>query len=151
MRFHAFILIGLILAALSAGGCVLGTHADRSAETAAAIDAALADGPVLIDFGASWCSWCTKEKPILEELSLEYSNVTFIDVDVDENGSIADAYYVSGIPQMNVIVRKNADGSYLYADISGQTTDDRKASAIVGYTEMPDLKKTLDAAIKARG
>lgn len=112
------------------------------------IDAALEKGPVFIEFGAPWCGWCTAQKPIVEELSREYPGVSFIDVNVDENGTLADAFYVNGIPQMDLIVKKNPDGSYLYADIYGSTTDDRKKSAIVGFREKDELKKALDAAMR---
>jgi thiol-disulfide isomerase/thioredoxin len=115
------------------------------------IDAALERGPVFIEFGATWCGWCTLQKPIVEELSSEYPGVSFIDVDVDENASLADAFYVNGVPQMNLIVKKNPDGSYLYVDIDGKTMNDRKNSAIIGYTEKDALKTALDGAMRARG
>lgn len=150
MKSRAIILI-LLVALLS--GCVSGcqTGGAGSGEAMAGIDDALASGPVFVDFGAPWCTWCTQEEPIIEELKTEYPGVTFIEVNVDENVTLSDAFYVGGIPQMNVIVKKNPDGSYLYADVSGATTDSRRASAIVGYHEKPDLKKALDAAVKARG
>ncbi len=142
----------VVMMALLASGCVVsGPKAGNSDAAMAGIDAALAKGPVFVDFGAPWCGWCTKEEPIIEELKAEYPGVTFIAVDVDENTTLADAFYVNGIPQMDVIVEKNADGSYLYADVSGRTTNSRKASAIVGYREKPELKTALDAAVKARG
>jgi thioredoxin 1 len=115
------------------------------------IDAALEKGPVFVEFGAPWCGWCTAQKPIVDELSGEYPGISFIDVNVDENGSLADAFYVNGIPQMDLIVRKNPDGSYLYVDIEGKATSDRKKSAIVGYREKEALKTALDAAVRARG
>jgi thioredoxin 1 len=115
------------------------------------IDAALESGPVFIEFGASWCQWCTVQKPIVEELSGDYPGITFMDVDVDENGSLADAFYVNGIPQMDLIVKKGPDGSYLYVDINGMCTGDRKKSAIIGYTEKEALRTALDAAVSARG
>ncbi len=115
------------------------------------IDAALERGPVFVEFGAPRCGWCTLQKPIVEELSGEYPGVTFMDVDVDANGSLADAFYVNGIPQMNLIVQKSPDGSYLYVDINGKATNDRKKSAIVGYRGKEALKVALDAAVRARG
>lgn len=147
-------IIGIIVGAVLIAGCT----ACLPSKTPGAsdpilqnIDAALEKGPVFVEFGAPWCHWCDEEKPIVEELSKEYPGVTFININVDENGSLADAFYVGGIPQMDVIVKKAADGSYLYADIDGNTTGDRKKSAIIGYTKKAVLKKALDAAMRARG
>ena len=114
------------------------------------IDTGLAKGPVFVEFGASWCEWCTKEKPIVEGLSQEYPGITFINVDTDNDTELAQDFYVNAIPQMNLIVRKNTNGSYLYIDATGEATADRKKSAIIGYTEQDQLKPILDAALKAR-
>lgn len=113
-------------------------------------DTDLANGPVFIEFGASWCGWCSKEKPIVDNLTTEYPGVKFYGVDTDNGGDLVKAFYVSGIPQMNVIAMKNADGTYLYIDPYGKATADRKKSAIIGYTETSQLKQVLDAALEAR-
>ncbi|HTY92224.1 MAG TPA: thioredoxin family protein [Methanocella sp.] len=150
MKSRALILI--MLAALMTGCVSGGQNGSAGSDGAlAGIDAALDSGPVFVDFGAPWCTWCTQEEPIIEELKAEYPGVTFIGVNIDENGTLADAFYVDGIPQMDVVVKKNSDGSYLYADVSGSTTANRRASAIIGYHEKADLEKALDAAVKARG
>ncbi|BAI62249.1 conserved hypothetical protein [Methanocella paludicola SANAE] len=149
MRYRLAVI--LIAAALLVSGCICcgGQEADHSAAMAP-IDSALVNGPVFVEFGAEWCSWCTVEAPIIEELKAEYSNVTFMEVDIDENGTLADAFYVSSVPQMNVIVNKTQNGSYLYADVSGRITESRRSSAIIGYHERPNLKKALDAAVAKR-
>lgn len=113
-------------------------------------DADLANGPVFIDFGAPWCDWCTKEKPVVDGLTKDYPGVRFYSIDTDNGGDLVSAFYVSGIPQMNVIARKNADGTYLYIDPYGNTTTDRKKSSIIGYTESAQMKQVLDAALEAR-
>lgn len=113
-------------------------------------DADLANGPVFIEFGASWCEWCEKEKPIIDNLTKEYPGVKFYSFDTDNGGDIVKAFYVSGIPQMNVIAGKNADGTYLYIGPDGKATADRKKSCIIGYTESDRLKQVLDAALEAR-
>jgi thioredoxin 1 len=152
-RYKAsFILVALVLVTLTAGCCISSrTGIDTAADPIMGdVDAALAGGPVFIEFGAPWCQYCVEEKPIIEELKKEYTGVTFMDVNTDENNALPDAFYVGGIPQMNLIVKKNPDGSYLYADVYGKTTGDRKRSAIIGFTEKADLKTALDAALQAR-
>lgn len=144
------LIIVIIVLSLLASGCICcGQKADNSAAMAP-VDAALVTGPVFVEFGAEWCSWCTVEAPVIEELKAEYPNVTFMEVDIDKNGTLADAFYVSSVPQMNVIVNKTQNGSYLYADVSGRITESRRSSAIVGYREEPELKKALDAAVSKR-
>ncbi|HEY3422545.1 MAG TPA: thioredoxin family protein [Methanocellaceae archaeon] len=113
-------------------------------------DADLANGPVFIEFGASWCDWCTKERPVIDELTREYPGVRFYNIDADNSEDLVNAFYVNGIPQMNVIAGKNADGTYVYIDAYGNATNDRKKSGIIGYTESDQLKQVLDAALGSR-
>jgi thioredoxin 1 len=143
------ILVIIAVLAVAMAGCASSPETPSGGKTGE-IDAALQHGPVFVEFGAAWCEWCEKEKPVTEALSAEYHSITFVDVDVDVNGTLADEFYVDGIPQMNVIVRKNANGSYLFIDPGGKTTTDRFQSRIVGYQERDQLKPLLDAAVAAR-
>ncbi len=114
------------------------------------IDAALAARPVLVELGASWCDWCQKEKPVLRGLAGQYGGMAFLYADVDQNRALADAFYVSSVPQLEIIVRKNGDGSYLYIGPDGRTTTDRYASRIIGYQEASALTPLINAALAAR-
>lgn len=113
------------------------------------IDVALASGPVLIEFGAEWCQWCEEEKPIIDRLAVEYPGVTFLSVDTDHSKTLARNFYVNGIPQMNIIIRKNPDGSYIYVDQTGKTAVSRQNSAIVGFRKYDELRPLVDAAVAA--
>jgi len=115
------------------------------------IDTLLQKGPVFVEFGATWCTWCTQEQPIIDSLKKNYTGITFVHVDTDENSVLPDAFSVDGIPQMDIIVNKTADGSYTYIDPYGKTTNDRTSSRIIGYTDQDTLKSLLDAAAAARG
>ncbi|GFP77800.1 thioredoxin [Clostridium fungisolvens] len=53
---------------------------------------------VLVDFWATWCGPCKMIAPILEQLSEEMTEVTFVKVDVDNNPGLADKYDISSIP-----------------------------------------------------
>ncbi len=77
-------------------------------------------------------------------------SVKFYTIDTDSDEDLAKAFFVNGIPEMNVIAAKNADGTYLYIDPYGKTTNDRKKSGIIGYTEAGPLRQVLDAALEAR-
>lgn len=114
------------------------------------IDTALGRGPVFVEFGATWCYWCGLEAPVVDNLSANFSGVIFLDIDTDENAGLAEDFYVEGVPQMNIIVKKNGDGSYLYVDPSGKMTTDRYASRLRGYREYDELEPLLEAAVAAR-
>jgi thioredoxin 1 len=146
-----YLAVLMVIVALIAGGCISSRQQvqDRPDAVMGSVDEALDRGPVFIEFGASWCYWCGQEKPVIDQLKTEYPGVTFLDVDTGVNGSLADSFYVNGIPQMNIIVKKNADGSYLYVDAGGNATTDRKRSAIIGYTEKGPLEMALNGAVKA--
>jgi thiol-disulfide isomerase/thioredoxin len=114
------------------------------------VDSALAAGPVVMELGATWCDWCQKEKPVMRSLAGQYPGVAFLYVDIDQSKAIKDAFYVSSVPQLEVIVKKNADGSYLYIKPDGGTTTDRYQSRIIGYQEEGQLKPLVNAALAAR-
>lgn len=57
--------------------------------------------PVLVDFWAPWCGYCTKLSPVLEELATELgAKVKIVKVNVDENRSLAQSYGVMSLPTM---------------------------------------------------
>ena len=122
----------------------------RQISTMGDIDAALASRPVLLELGASWCEWCQKEKPVLQGLAGQYGSMAFLYADVDQCKSLTDYFYVSSVPQLEIVVRKNADGSYLYIGPDGKTTTDRAKSRIIGYQEADALKPLINAALAAR-
>ncbi|TFG24579.1 MAG: redoxin domain-containing protein [Promethearchaeota archaeon] len=57
------------------------------------------DKIVVVDFWAVWCGPCMTFAPLFERLHAEYSKgFIFVKVNVDEIGSIAQRYRITGIP-----------------------------------------------------
>jgi len=61
-------------------------------------------GLKLIVFSASWCGYCQKQKPILEELDKIWIGV----VDGDKNPELAQKYRITGFPSF-IIFRDGKD------------------------------------------
>lgn len=62
-------------------------------------DAAIAtDGLVVVDFFATWCGPCKMLAPMLDKFDAEYTNVTFIKVDVEKVGETAQEYSITSMP-----------------------------------------------------
>jgi thioredoxin 1 len=61
--------------------------------------------PVLVDFGAAWCSPCKKMEPLLEQLAAELQGrVQLLKVDVQDDPDLAGRYQVMSLPTVILFV-----------------------------------------------
>lgn len=80
---------------------------------------------VIVDFFATWCGPCKMLSPVLEQLSEEYSDITFVKVDVDDCQNVSKEYGIMSVPTL----MKFENGKFI----------DSK----VGYQNLGELKKWL--------
>lgn len=55
---------------------------------------------VLVDFFANWCGPCKMLSPVIEQVSNEITDVTFVKVDVDESPDLASMFGIMSIPTL---------------------------------------------------
>jgi thioredoxin 1 len=68
------------------------------------------NGLVVLDFWAKWCLPCRRLADMLRPITEEFSQVTFLRVDIDQAKDLADYYSVSHIPHLK-FVRAEKDGT----------------------------------------
>lgn len=65
--------------------------------------------PVILDFGAEWCSPCKRIIPIIEEVAREMNGrLKFITINVDNNQEIASDYQVMSVPTL-IFIKKGKE------------------------------------------
>jgi len=61
------------------------------------------DGPVVVDFFASWCGPCRMVAPEIEKLAVKYAGkVDVVKVDVDANPATSDRLNIMSIPTIAI-------------------------------------------------
>nr|AQY45784.1 TrxRFP1 thioredoxin biosensor [synthetic construct] len=76
-----------------------------------ALDAA-GDKLVVVDFSATWCGPCKMIKPFFHSLSEKYSNVIFLEVDVDDSQDVASESEVKSMPTFQFFKKGQKVGEF---------------------------------------
>ena len=70
---------------------------------ATTFEAAIASGPVVVDFWAPWCKPCHAIEPFLDQLAENAGDrVAFVKLNIDEHPEIAARYEVLSIPTVTL-------------------------------------------------
>ncbi|MCH7472562.1 thioredoxin [bacterium] len=89
-----------------------------------------AEKPVLVDFSADWCPPCKQLAPVIERISLEFSDkLDVYGVDTDTNMELSQRFNISGVPTM-IFFREG-----------------KEVKKIVGYRDYDALKSEVESVI----
>ena len=69
-------------------------------------------------FYAEWCGPCKMLTPIMEQVKGKFSDVSFEDVNIDDQFEIAQKYYVRSVP--TVIIEKNGEEIQRFAGLQSE-------------------------------
>lgn len=65
-------------------------------------DLQLAGKKLAVVYYGTWCNVCTSLLPSLEDMSTNYSNITFVKVDVDQNSDDANSLNIQTVPTIMI-------------------------------------------------
>lgn len=93
------------------------------------------DKNVLVDFNATWCGPCRMMGRIMADIEKDYDDITFLKVDTDEFGNIAQIFGVMSIPTMVAF----KDGKRIYFNDNGSQEE-----ALIGSRPQEQFEQVLN-------
>ncbi|XP_045050992.2 thioredoxin domain-containing protein 8 isoform X2 [Desmodus rotundus] len=71
---------------------------------------------VVVEFSAKWCGPCKRIYPLVHAMSLQYQNVVFANVDVDDSRELAQTCHIRVIPTFQMFKRARKIFEFCGAD-----------------------------------
>ncbi|XP_040487276.1 thioredoxin F2, chloroplastic-like [Ursus maritimus] len=71
---------------------------------------------VVVEFSAKWCGPCQKIYPLVHAMSLQYRNVMFAKVDVDDSQELAQTYHIKAVPTFQMFKQAHKIFEFCGAD-----------------------------------
>lgn len=71
---------------------------------------------VVANFSASFCKPCKEIAPFIEELIINYPNIKFLKIDIEDGSEISDYYNISSIPYFKFYKNNSETTSYCGTD-----------------------------------
>jgi thiol-disulfide isomerase/thioredoxin/uncharacterized membrane protein YphA (DoxX/SURF4 family) len=90
------------------------------------VDSTLKSGrPAFLYFYSEACPYCKRQKPIIDELAVEYAgSIDFVRVEAQSGQQAMDKYGVTGVPTMVLILGQNLETQYEYKRLEGLNDED---------------------------
>jgi thioredoxin 1 len=71
---------------------------------------------VVANFSASFCKPCKEISPFIEELVVNYPNIRFLKIDIEDASEISDSHNITSIPYFKFYKNENEIISYCGTD-----------------------------------
>lgn len=82
-----------------------------------AVDFNIDNGYYAVKFGAVWCAPCKKLEPSFNKMAIEFSNINFMSIDIDDVPVLAQRFEIRTVPTIllikNGFVKKRIPGLVL--------------------------------------
>jgi thioredoxin 1 len=69
-------------------------------------------------FYATWCGPCKMLTPVMEQVKGKFNDVSFQDINIDEQFEVAQKYYVRSVP--TVIIEKDGEEVQRFAGLQSE-------------------------------
>lgn len=71
------------------------------------------DGKIVVDFFADWCGPCKMLGPVMEEVSKDHDDITFVKVNVDDEEDLAREFGIMSIPAVFMLNNGEVKNKFL--------------------------------------